>query len=446
MLIPHSASRYTYLLFLFICLSISITVRAQHTPNHQAIVPLSVDGGRAVQYVDGQFKVSTVLAGGKTTVITAPHRVAPYFCIISDDGRWLLYSIKTKTEKITYVHDLTRDGEMKQRYPFAIESAAFIRDGNKAFFVHSKTFWGAKLAAYDTRQWQLLAVRPITDLTTSITVNADGSQLLAAAGAVVREIDTETLETEKVHWETSRLRGLVYSPTDLRQYASINHKNRIEVRDLTEDRVVHTIHAGQGRVTRLAFAPDGRHLMSMDDAGHLNVWDLQERSRVMAMENITAAAGFEEGKVVNPPTRSDSAFLNGPTGKMSIVPIPIISYSPETSFFTGPWNGLHIPAQRQWTVRTFAFLPSVFDHAFGGLWLQRPIADEPDDRLFQQTRMALCQPCEFSPQQSVVFLRIGQRCPKRAQHRIPQQRVFLGRGSDQSHRRTLLCGHYLSGP
>src|SRR5690606_41055382 len=108
MLIPHSASRYTYLLFLLICLSISITVRAQHTPNHQAIVPLSVDGGRVVQYVDGKFKVSTVLAGGKTTVITAPHRVAPYFCTISDDGRWLLYSIKTKTEKITYVHDLTR--------------------------------------------------------------------------------------------------------------------------------------------------------------------------------------------------------------------------------------------------------------------------------------------------------------------------------------------------
>jgi|GEM_PF-1113139 Outer membrane protein len=355
MLIPHSASRYTYLLFLFICLSISITVRAQHTPNHQAIVPLSVDGGRAVQYVDGQFKVSTVLAGGKTTVITAPHRVAPYFCIISDDGRWLLYSIKTKTEKITYVHDLTRDGEMKQRYPFAIESAAFIRDGNKAFFVHSKTFWGAKLAAYDTRQWQLLAVRPITDLTTSITVNADGSQLLAAAGAVVREIDTETLETEKVHWETSRLRGLVYSPTDLRQYASINHKNRIEVRDLTEDRVMQTIRAGQGRLTQLAFAPDGRHLMSLNDAGYLAVWDLRERSCVMALDNTLAADGFDEGKltVLNQAgwqsvrtdlaearisatsALPDSAFLNGPTSKVGIVPIPIISYSPETSFLLG---------------------------------------------------------------------------------------------------------------
>ncbi|MFC3196506.1 BamA/TamA family outer membrane protein [Parapedobacter deserti] len=353
--ILHAAFSYTHFIFLLICLSFSITTRAQHIPNRHATAPLAVNSGRAVQYVDGQLTVSTIFANEKAIAITTPHRVVPYFCSISDDGHWLLYSVKTKQEKITYVHDLTRNGEMKQRYPFAIESVAFTGDGNKAFIVHSKSFWGSKLAAYDTQHWQLLAERSITDLTTSIAVNADGSQLLAAARSVVRVIDTETLETEKVHWETSRLHGVVYSPTDLHQYASISHKNRIEVRDLSVDRVVHTIHADQGQVTQLAYAPDGRHLMSIDGAGHLDIWDLQEYSRVMALENITAADGLEEGKLTvlsqagwqsaktdftgvpvgAPPARPESAFLNGPTSKVGIVPIPIISYSPETSFLLG---------------------------------------------------------------------------------------------------------------
>lgn len=353
--ILYAAFRYTLSLLLLVCLSFSITVHAQDPTNRHATAPLAANGGRMVQFVDGQLMVSTILADDAAIVIATSHRASPYFCTISDDGHWLLYSIKTKTEKTTYVYDLTRNGEMKQQYPFAIESAAFTRDGNRAFFVHSKTFWGAKLAAYDTQHWQLLTMRSITDLTTSIAVNAEGSQLLAAARSVVRQIDTETLKTQKVHWETSRLTGLVYNPTDTSQYASINHRNRIEVRDVRQDRVVQTIRAENGQFTQLAFAPDGRYLMSLNDAGHLAVWDLSERSRVTALNNTIAADGFEEGKltVLNQAgwqsvrtdlaearisatsALPDSAFLNGPTSKVGIVPIPIISYSPETSFLLG---------------------------------------------------------------------------------------------------------------
>jgi len=348
MLLPRAAFRFAYLL-LFVCLSFPLAIQAQHSVNSDTTVPLVANGGRAVQYIDGLFIVSAILTGENIRAITNPHQEAPYFYTISDDGNWLLYSIKTKTEKITYVHDLTNNGALKQILPFAVESAAFNSNVHKAFFIHSKTFWGSQLAAYDTERWHLLAVRSITDLTSSIAVKADGSQLLAAARSVVRVIDTETLKTEKVNWETSRLKGLVYSPTDLHQYASINHKNIIEVRDLVEDRVLHTIRADGGQIEQLAYSPDGR-LISLDNANNLTIWSLDNQAQQMRKNGVRAFDQPDETRLsvleedwvsvdygidslleVQP----HSAFMTFPIRSVGMMPIPIVAYSPETSLLLG---------------------------------------------------------------------------------------------------------------
>ena len=366
-------------LSLLSCCSFPFTLQAQHPAQIDTSGLLAANGGKALHHLDGRLVVSAILTNEQVITITNPHQEAPYFSTISDDGRWLFYSVKTKTEKITYVHDLTNNGELKHIFPFALEAVASTNDGRKVFFIHSKTFWKANLSAYDTTHWQLLGVRSVTDLTSSIAVNADGSQLLAAARSIVRVIDPQTLKTQRVHWETSRLGGLVYNPADANQYASINHKNVIEVRDLVEDRVVHTIRTGKGKITQLGYAPDGKHLMSIDDAGHLDVWDLQSHSRLVGLDNVVATDGFEEGNlaVLNQEgwrsiqeelaarradhtlAQPDVAFQGGPTNKVGMVPIPIIAYSPETSLLLGfGMNFIFHPREDDSVVTQRFFRPS----------------------------------------------------------------------------------------
>ncbi|QNL48069.1 BamA/TamA family outer membrane protein [Olivibacter sp. SDN3] len=354
MLLSRATFWITWFL-LFVCFLFPLTIQAQKQTSSDTSALLAVNGGKAVQYLNGTFIVSDVLTNEKVSAIKGIHQQAPYFCGISDNGRWLLYSIKTKTEKDTYVHDLTSNGELKQVLPFALESAAFTSDGSKVFFIHSKTFWKSHLAAYDTEHWQLLAMRTVADLTNSIAVNADGSTLLTAARSIVKEIDPQTLKTQKVHWETSRLTDLVYSPTDPHQFASINHKNIIEVRNLLQDRVTHTIRAGAGKIEQVVYTPDGRRLISLDDAGNLAAWNLNDSLKQISLEGVQAFGGFDgrrlrvlkedwlaidygavkTGSNNLEGAQPDTAFLTGSTRKVGMVPIPIIDYSPENNLLLG---------------------------------------------------------------------------------------------------------------
>lgn len=324
-------------------------VSAQQAPNGDEIGSLIAAGGRSARYNDQHFIISTVVEGEPAYKIPNTHTETPYYFTLSDDGRYLIYSIKTKEQKITYIHDLNSKGALVQTLPFAIESTAFNSHVCKAFFVHSKTFWGARLTAFDTKGWHKLAERYITDLTNSIAVDADGSQLLAAAKSVVRVIDAETLNTEKVNWETSRLKKLVYDPTNNRYYASVNHKNVIEVRDLLKDRVVHTIRGGKGQIEQLAYGLENQ-LVSLDDLGNLNVWDLHNKKRQLAKSNVRAFNQLgngrlsfltekwefsNHGKEASLGIPPDSAFMSRRTGNVGIAPIPIIAYGPETSLVLG---------------------------------------------------------------------------------------------------------------
>lgn len=301
---------------LFVCFLFPLTIQAQKPVNSDTAALLAVNGGRAVQYLNGMFIVSDVLTNEKVSAIKGTHQQSPYFCVISDDGKWLLYSIKTNKEKSTYVHDLTSNSELKQVLPFALESAAFTNDGSKVFFIHSKTFWKSRLAVYDTEHWQLLGMRAIADLTNSIAANADGSTLLTASRSIVKEVDPRTLKTQKVHWETSRLKSLVYSPADPHQYASINHKNIIEVRSLLEDRVTHTFRAGARKIEQVVYTPDGRRLISLNDTGNLAFWNLNDSLKQMSMKGARAFDRF-----------------NG--HRLTVLPIPIIDYSPENNLLLG---------------------------------------------------------------------------------------------------------------
>lgn len=346
--LPWITFGFAYIL-LYVSISIPFNTRAQHSNNDDESNPVIAAGGRVVQYIDQHFVISAIVDAEPTYEIANAHLEEPYFFTMSDDGNFLVYSIKAKEKKITYIYDLSNTGALAQTLPFAIESAAFNNKVDKAFFIHSKTFWGARLAAYNTKRWHKLAERSITDLTNSIAVNADGSQLLAAARSVVRVIDAETLKTKKVNWETSRLKELVYNPRNSEQYASVNHKNLIEVRDLLEDRVIHTIWDKGGKMEQLAFDSEGQ-LISLDDSGNLSVWDLNTKKRQVRKNNVRAfdrlgknrlaflGKNWESdnyGKDASLAVQPDSAFIPLKTRNIGIVPIPIIAYGPETSLVLG---------------------------------------------------------------------------------------------------------------
>ncbi|WP_169719491.1 WD40 repeat domain-containing protein [Olivibacter sitiensis] len=337
------------------CLHPIVFVHAQDLTSSHPKSILAAKGKKAIGYRDGQLIVTDILSNQEIGTIDLSSSEIPYFYTISDDGRWVLYS--SKKEKTTYIYDIDNACQLKQILPFVIETVAFTKDGGTAYLIHSRSFWKAYLSTYDTQNWHLHNSRSISDYANSLAIDDDNSQLLAAGRSIVWDIDPKTLRKKKVNWEASRLKNLIFNPTMKHQYASVNHKNVIEVRDLQADRVIHSLRTEKGAITQLAYAPDGRHLMSLDDVGHLSIWDLQDSLKVDSMEGIEAAVGFEEGKLSvykqhvwhlvdnsNWPKKNaqkhtsaqpDDAFLGGSTKKVNIVPLPIISYTPEASMILG---------------------------------------------------------------------------------------------------------------
>lgn len=348
MSIPNIILHFYCLFFISSYLSVG-TSQAQPTMSGDTAGVLAFNGGKVLTLSDGFFVVTDALTHVNTR-IAAPHQPEVlYYSAISEDGRWFIYSTKTKAARITYVHDLAKNGELRQLFPFALESATISVDGRSAFFIHSKTFWNAKLAAYDTQYWQLQAERAVASLTNSAAANADGSQLLVAAGSIVTVIHSKTLKTEKINWEKSRLTSLVYHPTLRHQYASINHKNVIEVRDLLKDSVLHTIRTNGGQITRIAYTPTGTGLISLDDTGNLIVWNLANRSVQMRDQGVKAYGQLDGQQLIvlkdawlraayrpadTVTTQPDSAYL-GKAKKVDMLPIPLIAYTPETNFLLG---------------------------------------------------------------------------------------------------------------
>lgn len=335
---------------------------------------LAFNDGKALTFSDGYFIVTDASKHEDIRIAATLQPEALYYRAISEDGRWFIYSTKTKTERATYIHDLANDGDLKQLFPFVLESATISADGKHAFFIHSKTFWKANLAAYDTQDWQLQAVRTLASPTTSVAVNADGSQLLVAAGSVVSVIHPKTLKTEAINWEKSRLTNLTYNPTLPHQYASVNHKNTIEVRDLLADRVLHTIHTDAGPITRVAYTPAGTGLVSLDDAGNLNIWNLTNRSVQLREQEVNAYGQFDghhlnvlkdawqqaDYSPVDTATAQPHGAFLGKTKKVDLVSIPIIAYTPETSLLLGLGMGFVFNAHNDSSAATQRyFRPSI---------------------------------------------------------------------------------------
>lgn len=346
MSIPNIILRFLFLFFISGYLSLA-TSQAQPNMSRDTAAILAFNDGKALMFSDGFFIITDALTHKKIR-IAAPQPGALYYSTISEDGRWFIYSTKTKAKRATYIHDLAKNGELRQLFPFALESATITADGKSTFFIHSKTFWKAKLAAYNTKDWQLQAERAVANPTNSVAVNADGSQLLVAAGAVITAIHPKTLKTEKINWEKSRLTNLTYNPIIRHQYASINHKNTIEVRDLLEDRVLHTIRANGGQITRIAYTPTGTGLVSLDNTGNLVIWNLDDRSVQMRDREVRAHSRFDghhltvlkdawqrtDYEPTDRPAQPDSAFL-GKTKKVDMLPTPLVAYTPEASFLLG---------------------------------------------------------------------------------------------------------------
>ncbi|QNL48620.1 BamA/TamA family outer membrane protein [Olivibacter sp. SDN3] len=342
------------LILITLCTFVSSIVYAQEDTTSDGSLALTSNGEKALFYKDKHLIVSDVPSDEILGNLALPADEPPYFYTISKDGKWLLYS--SKEEKMTYIYNLEKGVALKQLLPVVFESAEFTGDGQHVYVIHSKTFWKANLAVYETENWQLLNMRSITDYTNSLAVNTDGSRLLAGARSIIRILDPQTLKTEKVNWETSRLRLLTFNPVNTYQYASVNHKNIIEVRDLEEDRVIHAIRPDGGKIGNLSYDPDGERLLSLDDQGKLNVWSLTDSLKVACLSEVKATQGFEQGKLTvlqkegwrvidqdwkntgsekNRSITPDTAFLGGPTKKIGVVPMPILAYSPETNVILG---------------------------------------------------------------------------------------------------------------
>ncbi|TYR34689.1 BamA/TamA family outer membrane protein [Sphingobacterium phlebotomi] len=78
----------------------------------------------------------------------------------------------------------------------------------------------------------------------------------------------------------------------------------MEVRDLLEDRVLHTIRTDTVQIKKIAYTPTGKGLISLDERGNLATWNLADRS-VQLRDQV------------------------------DILPSPLIAYTPETSFLLG---------------------------------------------------------------------------------------------------------------
>ncbi|TYR34688.1 hypothetical protein FXV77_14550 [Sphingobacterium phlebotomi] len=194
------------------------SVHAQQPLFVDTAAVLAFNDGKAVTLSGSTFIVTDMATQENIRIAATRPSGTPYYTAISEDGRWFIYSTKGKKERATYMHDLTKNGALSIQFPFALESATITADGKSAFFIHSKTFWKAKLAAYQTQDWQLQAERTVGAPTNSVAINADGSQLLLAAGSIITAMHPKTLKKEKINWEKSRLSNLTYHPPSIRKY------------------------------------------------------------------------------------------------------------------------------------------------------------------------------------------------------------------------------------
>lgn len=268
----------------------------------------------------------------------------------SPDGNLLLYSGVAGT---TRVYEITADSCTQVAVlPFKTEAVTFSASGNSIFLIHSRSFRGARLSAYDTYSWKRIAERKVPTKTNSLSVNATDSLLGFAAGPVIRLTHTEDFKTEKVYWEAKQQQHLVFNTVEKLQCASVTPKNIIQVRDLAHDMIIAEIGAHDTAITWMAYQPGGSLLASLDGKGHLYIWSPVAGECVLQLDNVHGTPAFDaaghlhlssannrrilklDGSEAAKPAEQ-SYFIERKQQSFTIYPQPIISYTPETGMLLG---------------------------------------------------------------------------------------------------------------
>gem|GEM_PF-4411715 len=274
----------------------------------------------------------------------------PYFICTSPDRQWFIYS--SKTDRLSYVYDL-RTGTLKNILPFLIESAVFSTTGSRVYLLHSKSILQSRLAVYDLDSWRPLIERSVNGAAEDMALNQKETKLLFAVRSVVQVVDTDSLIMRTADWEDGRLRLLTFHPIMDELYASVNQRNAIEIRDLATKKKVLTVSGHDAPITKLAYSPDGQHLISLDANGYLYTWDIKRRRRVAAFSAISAFEFIDnaflwlrknqiwekiawdalyQDKYEND---GDYFFSDKQKKKLNIVPRPIFAYTKETNLVLG---------------------------------------------------------------------------------------------------------------
>ncbi len=182
--------------------------------------------------------------------------------------------------------------------PLHTEYATFSHSGEQLFLLHSKSWWGMRLTAYETRTGYPLASKKVSPKANAISLNSTDSLIGLSSGAFIQIMEAPTLKRVRVHWEEHKQSLLEFSPVDPMLVASATPESVIQIRNLEQELILSEIKAHNAPVASLQFDPSGRLIFSRDEENNLVVWDISKGTHVLYRQNVEGDLAFGESGLI----------------------------------------------------------------------------------------------------------------------------------------------------
>jgi hypothetical protein len=187
-------------------------------------------------------------------------------------------------------------------------------------------------------------------------ITANDSLIVYGSVGTIKTTDTKDLKPDKVLWERTEQRLIVFDPVKPAECASSTKTNSIQIRDLRNDSILAEIKRHEAAIEMLSYRPDGKQLFSLDKKGRLCVWSLDERVLVAELQNVDGLpfwdnvgnlwiASYSDSNPNGPgaptinslytPTSGQGHFLSYKEPHAEKFVSPSFGYAPETGFTLG---------------------------------------------------------------------------------------------------------------
>lgn len=438
---------FTFGFFLFAVFPVQLFSRQVAEPRDP--VPIKLDGqGNHLIWTSGILELFDSEAGKVVWQKAWNEDSLPSTAFISEEKRWLVLSSAKFGE--TYIIDIQHKKSQPHFLQVDLIDMEFSPKSDRAFLLHSKTFWNSTLSEFHLPSWELANERKVSDYTLELAMSRDGNRLITSGrNKLIKSLDPGNLSTLRVNWESEILTKLIFHPSLSSIYAGITPENGIELRDLVLEKNISIIPPLVRPIVRLDFTAGGDYLISMDEDGRLLLWNwinssngyfipnskseneaLYDKHRKItfneARQKIQTVEDIEERGGI-PMENDHPLFLDYSTGKKyRIAPLPIIGYSAETRFFLGLTLDVVLRPKEADSAkigysRTSTIMPTVF-YAFAGSW-----SAGVKSEFFHKNKWYLYNNVTNTKNNISVYYGVGGQPDRQNQNRF-KNNVFLWQG------------------